>query len=80
MQSDRLIYMANQIGKFFATQDKSKASDAIADHLRKFWDPRMRKQICDYLDDGGKGLDPLPCRAVEMISAQQRETAGASAK
>lgn len=80
MQSDRLVHMANQIGKFFATQDKNKASDAIAEHLRKFWDPRMRKQICTYFNGGGKGLDPLPYRAVEMISAEQREAAAASAK
>lgn len=80
MQPDRLVYMANQIGKFFATQDRNKASDAIAEHLRKFWDPRMRRQICTYFEGGGKGLDPLPYRAVEMISAQQREAGNASAK
>jgi len=80
MEFDRLVHMANQIGKFFATQGKSNASDAIADHLRKFWDPRMRKQICAYFDSGGKGLDPLAYRAVEMIAAQQREAGNASAK
>ncbi|CAN5404802.1 hypothetical protein BH10PSE11_BH10PSE11_01240 [soil metagenome] len=80
MQADRLVHMANQIGKFFATQDTSKASDAIAEHLRKFWDPRMRKQICAYFNGGGKGLDPLTYRAVEMIAAQQQEVANASAK
>lgn len=80
MKSDRLVQMANQIGKFFATQGKSSAPDAIADHLKKFWDPRMREQICVYINGGGQGLDPLTHRAVEMISIQQREAGNASVK
>ena len=41
---DRLVYMANQIGKFFESQGHEKAVPAIADHIKKFWDPRMRKR------------------------------------
>ena len=40
----RLVYMANQIGKFFQSQGHDKAVPGVADHIRKFWDPRMRKQ------------------------------------
>jgi hypothetical protein len=29
----------------------------IADHIRKFWDPRMRSAIMAHLDAGGAGLD-----------------------
>jgi formate dehydrogenase subunit delta len=49
--------MANQIGKFFATEDPKTAVAMIADHLQKFWDPRMRAEIVAYIDGGGKGLD-----------------------
>ena len=45
MSPDKLAYMANQIGKFFAHQPHDKAVAAINDHLRKFWDPRMRGTI-----------------------------------
>ncbi|MEH2479765.1 formate dehydrogenase subunit delta [Nitrobacteraceae bacterium AZCC 2146] len=55
---DRLIYMANQIGAFFNSQGHDKAVSGITDHIRKFWDPRMRKQILAHLDGGGAGLDP----------------------
>ncbi len=41
MSPDRLIYMANQIGKFFQSQGHDKAVPGITDHIRKFWDPRM---------------------------------------
>jgi hypothetical protein len=43
MSPDKLVYMANQIGRFFTGQGEDKAVPLIADHLVKFWDPRMRK-------------------------------------
>jgi len=58
MSPDRLIYMANQIGTFFGSQGRDKAVPGIADHIRKFWDPRMRRAILAHLDAGGAGLDP----------------------
>jgi formate dehydrogenase subunit delta len=63
----KLVYMANQIGKFFSAQDREAAPAKIADHLKKFWDPRMRKAILEYVDAGGGGLDPDARKAVEKI-------------
>jgi len=54
----RLIYMANQIGKFFQNQGPAKAAPGIAEHIKKFWDPRIRNAIFTHLDAGGAGLDP----------------------
>jgi formate dehydrogenase subunit delta len=59
--------MANQIGKFFAAQGEDKAVPLIADHLVKFWDPRMRREILAHLADGGAGMDPLVRRGVELL-------------
>ena len=68
MSPDKLVYMANQIGKFFAAQGEDKAMPLIADHLVKFWDPRMRKAIISYLAADGDGLD-LPVRkAVQSLT------------
>jgi len=39
----KLAHMANQIGRFFASQENADAVAAITDHLIKFWDPRMRR-------------------------------------
>ena len=58
MSPDRLVYMANQIGKFFESQRADEVVPGIADHIRKFWDPRMRKAIFAYMDAGGEGIDP----------------------
>jgi formate dehydrogenase subunit delta len=60
----RLVYMANQIGKFFASMPSHKAAVGIENHLRKFWEPRMRERIIAYLDKGGDGLDEYPRQAV----------------
>jgi formate dehydrogenase subunit delta len=67
MAVDRLVYMANQIGKFFVSQGTEEAVAGTADHLHKFWDPRMRKQILDHVAQGGEGLDPLVKQAVEQL-------------
>jgi len=68
MSPEKLVYMANQIARFFAHEDEAKAVASIADHLTKFWDPRMRAAIVAHLRSGGSGLDPLTRRAVETLT------------
>jgi formate dehydrogenase subunit delta len=59
--------MANQIGKFFESQGEAKAGPGIADHIRKFWDPRMKKAIFAHLDAGGAGLDAPVRDAIKAL-------------
>jgi len=68
MSLDKLVYMANQIGRFFATQGREKSVAGTADHIKKFWDPRMRKQIFEHLRAGGSGLDPNVRAALEQLA------------
>jgi formate dehydrogenase subunit delta len=70
MSPKKLVYMANQIGKFFANQPEADGVAAIADHLTKFWDPRMRKAILAHLAAGGEGLDPLAHKAVGTLKVE----------
>ncbi len=72
--ADKLVYMANQIGKFFASQGREEAVNGTLTHIKKFWDPRMRQQILAYVDSGGAGLDPAVRQAVERLASEQ--TAG----
>jgi formate dehydrogenase subunit delta len=65
--SAKLVYMANQIGTFFHSQGGDAAVNGTAEHIRKFWDPRMRKAIFAHLDAGGAGLDPNVRDAVEAL-------------
>jgi formate dehydrogenase subunit delta len=69
--ADKLVYMANQIGKFFIAQGQDKAPAAIAEHLNKFWDPRMRSAIIAHWHAGGAGLDPAVRDAVAKVRPAQ---------
>jgi formate dehydrogenase subunit delta len=52
MDLDNLIDMANRIGDFFdSLPDQHEATDSIADHIRRFWAPRMRTAILNSLED-----------------------------
>jgi formate dehydrogenase subunit delta len=67
MSPDKLVYMANQIGKFFASQGPDAAVAGTAEHIKKFWDPRMRAAIFRHVEAGGQGLEPLVRRAIEQL-------------
>ena len=73
MSPDRLIHMANQIGQFFRSQGHDNAVSGITDHIRKFWDPRMRAAIFAHLDAGGAGLDPNVRDAIAALKAKSAE-------
>jgi formate dehydrogenase subunit delta len=73
MSPERLIRMANQIGKFFQHRPEAQAVADTADHLRKYWDPRMRRDIVAHFDRGGAGLDPIARKAVAEIAADLKD-------
>lgn len=51
MDKENLVTMANQIGSFYETMpDRAKALTDIAEHIKKFWDPRMRRELLAYVD------------------------------
>jgi len=64
MDIERLVYMANQIARNFAVQGEDEAVAATADHIDKFWDPRMKAQIFAH---DGEGLCPIAARAMVML-------------
>lgn len=66
--ADKLVIMANQIARNMAIQGDAVAIAGTADHIAKFWDPRMRATICEHLRAGGAGLDPIARRAIEGIT------------
>ena len=71
MNPERLVAMANDIANFFAAEpDSQTAISGVADHLKRFWDPRMRKQIVAHLRErGGAGLSALASAAVAQLAA-----------
>jgi len=67
---ERLVYMANQIARNLATQPDEQAIATVADHIKAFWDPRMKAMI---LADSGVGLMPVARAAVERLRAVQEQ-------
>ena len=62
---DQLVKMANQIAANFSFHEDGIAR--LADHLRRFWAPVMRQQLCDYAAAGGAGLDQAVVQAVQRL-------------
>src|SRR6476661_3873159 len=46
----------------------------IANHIKKFWDPRMRDAIFAYMDAGGEGIDPPVREALDKLKAAGHRT------
>lgn len=68
MNIERLVTMANDIATYFTVEpDHAAAVEGVRDHLTKFWDPAMRRQLKTHLDQGGEGLIPLAREAVEKL-------------
>jgi formate dehydrogenase subunit delta len=65
MKTSTMVHNANQIALFFASYPREEAIAGIADHLKKFWERRMRDQIVKYVAEDGSGLHDLVVEAVK---------------
>ncbi len=71
MNVDRLVAMVNDISAFFAGESGPDAPSAVANHLRRFWEPRMRAQIvAAYRNDPStlKGLSEVGRSAIAELA------------
>lgn len=78
MNPERLSEMVNDIANFFAAEpDRAVAVDGVCSHLKRFWEPRMRRQIIAHVrDHGGGGLSSLGRAAVlRMAELEEAKTA-----
>lgn len=81
MNIDLLIKMTNEIGQIFAgATPPEQAPNDIANHLRRYWEPRMRAQMLEYYEQRqGAGLSELARSGVAVLQARARAEAAASA-
>lgn len=71
MNIEQLIHLANRIGDFFdAMPDHAEGVEGVTNHIQKFWEPRMRKQMLDFLEQHPNGrtatseLSPITLEAL----------------
>ena len=68
MQPEKLVYDGQPDRQVLRRPGRSPAPcRQIADHIEKFWDPRMRREIGLHIAQGGAGLDPLAKAAIEAL-------------
>jgi formate dehydrogenase subunit delta len=73
-----LLHMANQVAAFFASYPEPEAIEGTANHLKSFWDPRMRREITAHLaETAGSSLSHIALEAVKRLA--QKDAAKKSA-
>jgi formate dehydrogenase subunit delta len=58
-----LIRMANQITAFYAPYPHEEGLTGVKQHIKDFWEPRMRRAFDALISKGGVGLSPLALEA-----------------
>lgn len=64
----KLVRMANQIATFFLSQPEAEREKGVANHINKFWEPRMRREFFAIVDAGGEGMLPLVRDAAKLVN------------
>ena len=78
MDTENLVKMANNIGQFFCVEpDTAAAVDGVADHLKRFWELRMRLAIIKHHQSGGAGLSDISKAAVARLAVEQEKLVNA---
>ena len=67
-----IVRMANQISDFFNAYPHDEAVRETANHLRNFWDPRMRAQLSEHFSAGGEGLSETALEAARVLGEEAK--------
>jgi len=66
VDAHKLVKMVNEIASFFeGDADRNAVLEGVAGHLKRFWDPRMRRDIVRWVDEhDGEGLKETALLAI----------------
>ena len=75
MDTHKLVKMANEIAAFFeAEPERAVMLEGVASHLKRFWDPRMRRELLQWVDEHqGEGLKDSVRAAIAAHRARLME-------
>jgi formate dehydrogenase subunit delta len=73
---EHMVKMVNEISCFWASEagEPAAAAAAVATHLRRYWDPRMRRQIVAHYEAGAGGLSDIGREAIAILAAPGKPT------
>lgn len=66
--------MGNDIARQFQHLPAAEAAEAVAQHIEKFWDPRMRRNLEALVAARDDSLDPVVVDAAGRIAARDAAT------
>jgi formate dehydrogenase subunit delta len=59
--------MANQIATAFQAYPEDQAITETANHIKSFWDPRMRKHLAEIIAKDQGALNPIALAAGKKL-------------
>jgi formate dehydrogenase subunit delta len=62
-----VVRLANDIAAQFRHLPPDEAAAEVANHIRRFWDPRMRLALLELADHEQAGLDADVMAAVRVL-------------
>lgn len=65
-----LVKMANEIAAFYETTESDPGA-AVADHIRRFWEPRMILTLVRLVEAGCESLTPIVRAAGARLASAQ---------
>jgi formate dehydrogenase subunit delta len=61
------IRMINSIAAHFGYLRSEQAATAVADHIRRFWDPRMKQRLLLFVASDTRDLEPIALAAAALL-------------
>jgi formate dehydrogenase subunit delta len=68
MDRQELVRMANQIAGFFQSYPHDEAVKETAEHIKKFWEPRMRAELKKMIAAKDPGLQGIALEAAQVVT------------
>lgn len=68
MSGSKITRMANQIATFFLSQPPEEGPKGVANHINRFWEPRMRREFFQIIEQGGEGMMPMVLEAAKLVN------------
>ena len=61
------IRMINNIATHFGYLRAEQAATAVADHIKRFWDPRMKQRLLLLVASDTRDVDPVAVAAAALL-------------
>ncbi len=68
MDTENLVRMVNQIAGFFQSYPHDEAVKETAEHIKRFWEPRMRAALKDLIAKPNCGLEGIALEAARAAT------------